>query len=153
MYTTPVASTTLLIQDPFTEPNRDRVATIAGVAPQEDNILYIQFVGETGKGGYLNDMQIVAHAGPPAGDFDGDLDVDGADLVKWKADFGKTQAGLMADGDNDGDADGADFLVWQRQLGTPAPSAAAAGAVPEPAGFVAALIGLLALSQARRHDD
>jgi hypothetical protein len=144
-YTTPVASTTLLIQDPVTEPNRDRVATITGVAPQEDDILYIQFVGETGKGGYLNAMQIVANAAPPAGDFDGDLDVDGADLMKWKADFGKTQAGLMADGDNDGDSDGADFLIWQRQVGTPAPSAAAIGAVPEPAGLVVAVLGLFGL--------
>jgi len=145
-YTTPVATTSLDIQDPdlFFEPNRDRIATINGVSPQTDNILYIEFVGETGKGGYLNAMQIEAMA-PLDGDYDNDGNVDGADLAVWKGEFRDVGAGLMADGDGDGDADGDDFLIWQRNLGAPAPIAPAAGAVPEPAGTAVLLVGAIAL--------
>jgi hypothetical protein len=66
------------------------------------------------------------------GDFDGDSDVDGEDLVVWKANFGSTTADpLSGDADGDGDADGGDFLVWQRNLSGPQTLGATA-AVPEP---------------------
>ena len=148
-YTTPVASTMLDVWNPldFTH-NRDRVATIEGVAPQTDNILYIQFVGATGFGGYLNDMLIEGAATPLNGDYDGDGDVDGDDLVVWKGEFG--QGGPhMADGDGDGDADGADFLIWQRELGLPG-QGAAVGAIPEPAGLALLVVGLIARPAAVR---
>lgn len=149
-YSTEVDSTTLLIQDPFFEPNRDRVATITGVSPQADNILYIEFVGETGLGGYLNDMQIVGSVPSFSGDYNHDGKVDGADLTTWKGDFGKVEAGLAADGDADGDADGADFLIWQRNFGTPPPAVAAMGLVPEPAGLWLAAAGGLVLGGRQR---
>jgi hypothetical protein len=152
-YSTPVASTSLVVHlDEFTffEPNRDRVATITGVAPQADNILYIQFVGETGFGGYLNDMQIVASAPSFAGDYNRDGRVDGGDLTTWKGDFGKVEAGLAADGDADGDADGADFLIWQRNFGAPPPAVAALGVVPEPGGLGLVAVGGLAVGGWRR---
>jgi hypothetical protein len=70
---------------------------------------------------------------PIPGDFNGDGQVDDADLAQWESDFGTT-------------LDGADLLVWQANYGT---GVAAAGAVPEPTA--AALAGLvLALSAARR---
>jgi len=152
-YSTQVATTSLVVhQDEFTffAPNRDRVATITGVAPQTGSILYIEFVGETGFGGYLNDMQIVGSTPSFSGDYNHDGKVDGADLSTWKGDFGKVEAGLMADGDADGDADGADFLIWQRNRGTPPPAIAASGLVPEPAGLWLATAGGLALAGRRQ---
>ncbi|MBA3483220.1 MAG: PEP-CTERM sorting domain-containing protein [Pirellulales bacterium] len=67
-------------------------------------------------------------------DFDEDGDVDGADLVKWRASFGVSAAATHSQGDADGDqdVDGGDFLTWQRQLGS-ATTMAATEAVPEPA--------------------
>jgi hypothetical protein len=144
-YTTSVASTSLDVQDaamPWVN-NRDKVATLTNVSPQTDNILYIQFVGSTGKGGYLNDMQIQAVAAPLAGDFNGDHAVNGLDLNVWKGQFGQSAAGLTADGNGDGRVDGGDFLIWQRNVG-----ASGIAAVPEPISLAMlgiALIGLGAL--------
>jgi endo-1,4-beta-xylanase len=65
------------------------------------------------------------------GDFDGDLDVDGADLAIWQAGYGMDARG---DADFDGDTDGQDFLIWQRNFQTDSLSAAAT--IPEPATVV-----------------
>jgi hypothetical protein len=148
-YTTAAASTSLLIQDPFFEHNRDRLATIENVSPQTDNILYIEFVGDLGHGGYLNAMQIEATAGPLPGDYDNDGDVDGADLDAWELQFGDVGNGLSADGDGDGDADGEDFLIWQRNLGAMS-AIPSGGAIPEPAAFALILPALISLRAASR---
>jgi hypothetical protein len=148
-YTTPVASASLLVQDPFFTPNRDRLATIEGVSPQTDNILYVEFVGETGNGGYLNAMQIEATAGPLLGDYDNSGAVDGADLDVWQDLYGDAGLALAADGDNDGDVDGEDFLLWQRNVGAPGASANAT-AIPEPAAATLALASIMALQLRRR---
>jgi hypothetical protein len=124
-YTTPVASTMLDVQDPvnFFEHNRDQVATITGVAPQADNILYIQFVGETGFGGYLNAMQIEAVAAPGQdGDYNEDGRVDGADYVVWRKDpasYGGDPAG---------------YNLWRANFGEGI--AGAGGAIPEPSAML-----------------
>jgi hypothetical protein len=81
--------------------------------------------------------------------FDGLGVVDGADLAIWKANFGTGTTQATGDADGDGDVDGRDFLVWQRQVGT-TPAAAAASAVPEPAGCVIALVSVAALAGLRR---
>ena len=70
------------------------------------------------------------------GDFDLDHDVDGDDLVDWKAAFGTTDIG---DADDDGDSDGEDLLIWQRQLGMSNATPTVA-AVPEPAGLLLAFL-------------
>jgi hypothetical protein len=81
-------------------------------------------------------------------DFDHDGDVDGADLVKWKADF-SAQNGL-SDADDNGVTDGNDFLIWQRQLGNDAtPAVASTGAVPEPASAALAAGSLAAIALVR----
>lgn len=133
-YATEVASTTLDVQDPaqFFVPNRDRIATITGVAPQEDNILYIEFVGANGFGGYLNDMQLVATVPTLAGDFDGDGDVDGADFLKWQREPG---VGNLAD--------------WKANFGDGG-LAPVGSAVPEPAGLTLLAIGGIASTLRRK---
>ncbi|WP_145060116.1 metallophosphoesterase [Adhaeretor mobilis] len=54
----------------------------------------------------------IAPATGPSADFDGDGDVDDADLLQWKSSYG---VDALADADSDGDSDGQDFLAWQRQ--------------------------------------
>jgi hypothetical protein len=75
-------------------------------------------------------------------DFNDDGRVNGADLTKWKGDFGLN---ANSDADGDGDSDGNDFLLWQRQLGSGVPATAAVGAVPEPAAAVVMALGALML--------
>ncbi len=65
---------------------------------------------------------------PTAGDFDGDGDVDAADLARWEGDFGLNGD---SDDDGDGDSDLADLLAWQRGFGAGSP-VSASSLVPEP---------------------
>lgn len=59
-YSTVQATASLAIQDdamPWLH-NRDSVATLTGLSPAADNILYVEFVGSNGGNGYLNSMKI-----------------------------------------------------------------------------------------------
>ncbi|RIK79132.1 MAG: hypothetical protein DCC67_10850 [Planctomycetota bacterium] len=86
-------------------------------------------------------------------DFNGDEQVTAADLAAWGGRFGDSStADPAGDADRDGDVDGADLLMWQRQFGRTVGGAAASAqaAVPEAssagvamAGGVAALVGSL----------
>nr|MBA3480972.1 hypothetical protein [Pirellulales bacterium] len=85
---------------------------------------------------------------PIPGDFTGDSVVDGADLTRWRTNFGATGAPSVAQGnaDADGDVDGRDFLIWQRNVG-----ATPIAAVPEPAAaLLAAFAAIAAVIKARR---
>jgi hypothetical protein len=97
-------------------------------------------------------LQVVAGPGGGTADFDGDGDVDGADLTRWRNNFGAAGSATNAQGDADGDADvdGSDFLNWQRQVGTTPPAAAAAAAIPEPAAASMLLAVAIASFAARR---
>jgi hypothetical protein len=86
---------------------------------------------------YFNNLKIESPSTP--GDFDGDGDVDGADLTQWKGDFGLNN---MSDGDGDGDSDGADFLIWQSNVGTGG-TVGAAAAVPEAATLALAALAAM----------
>jgi hypothetical protein len=68
-YTAQVATTTLNVQQPGSPNlhNRDQVATLAGLAPQASNILYVEFVGANGGLGYLNAFEISADPVPEPG--------------------------------------------------------------------------------------
>jgi hypothetical protein len=68
------------------------------------------------------------------GDYDGDFDVDGADLTAWEAGFGTKFTSQ-------------DFLTWQRNLGSIAPLSSS---IPEPGTFALAFGGVLAIVGARR---
>ena len=85
-----------------------------------------------------------------ATDFDGDLDVDGADFAVWQQHYGLASGATSATGD--ADADGAvagdDFLRWQRDFGLTPPNAALA-AVPEPATLLLSAVGGILLLVAR----
>lgn len=154
-YTTPVASTELFVQDEFSffTPNRDRVATITGVAPQADDILYIEFKGENNFGGYLNSLQIVSSAAPEINDpdFNNNNLVEGQDFLIWQRGFGIGTGATNAQGDANGDlaVNATDFNLWKAKFGG-APANPVAGAVPEPAGVALLLVGSTVLSLARR---
>ncbi len=95
---------------------------------------------------YGLNFSVSAAGGVLPGDFNGDLSVNSADLGVWKGAFGQTPA---ADANNDGRSDGADILVWQRNAGLTG-AAAAAHAVPEPAGALLALGSLAGFAAWRR---
>lgn len=81
-----------------------------------------------------------------AADFDEDGDVDGADLVAWKAGFGTSFNSLhvQGDADSDRDVDGVDFLVWQRQFGG-SDSSHSLNNLPEPTSVSLLLLGSLSI--------
>lgn len=71
------------------------------------------------------------------GDFDNDLDVDGADFLKWQRNFGTPGY------------DAASLATWKANFGATA-AAAAAGAVPEPVGALLGLMAVGSVAAARR---
>jgi hypothetical protein len=88
---------------------------------------------------------------PVAGDFDGDGDVNAADLDLWRGGYGLTAGAEPLDGDADGDfdVDGDDFVIWQRTL-TGEPALPAASMVPEPSSALFWCASLLGMPAAAR---
>ena len=85
-------------------------------------------------------------------DFDGDGDVDGADMLVWQRNVGKVNP-KAGDGDADGDhdVDHADLVALQSQFGSKFPAVAALQAAPEPTGAVLlACAAPMALAMRRR---
>ncbi|WP_428306537.1 prolyl oligopeptidase family serine peptidase [Lacipirellula sp.] len=80
-----------------------------------------------------NDILTLSVTAP--GDFNGDGQVNSADLNRWKSNFPISSGATAAagDGDGDGDVDGVDFLIWQEHVTAPSPSPSIA--VPEPLGL------------------
>lgn len=96
-----------------------------------------------------------------AADFDGDLDVDGADFLVWQQHLGIAADARLSQGDADGDGavTAADLALWSDQFGLNlqtypgAASAAASGAaapVPEPSSLALAAIVVTIAATARR---
>lgn len=84
----------------------------------------------------------------PAGDFDSDGDVDGADFVAWQTHFPMASGADWTEGDadSDGDVDGADFVIWQTNF----PFTPSAATVPEPSTIALALLSVPAFFALRR---
>lgn len=74
----------------------------------------------------------LATAPTVTGDFDGDLDVDGADFLKWQRELG----------------DATNLTDWQTNYGNGA--LASLSAVPEPSSLLLACFGLITLARRRR---
>ncbi len=153
-FATQVASTTLQVMDP-TNPvahNRDKVATITGLSPQTDNILFLQFVGMTGHEGYLNSMEIVAEAAAAGvtGDYNNNGKVDAADYVIWRNSVGTTT--VLPNDPVGGMIGDAQYNNWRSHFNqTPgAGSGLGATAVPEPASLSLIVFGLLGLISSSR---
>jgi len=122
---------------------------LAGVA----SFRFVAACDSEGPGYYVNLHRFtgwirenLAEMDPFLADFQEDFDVDGGDLTAWQGGFGASIAATHMQGDADGDrdVDGADFLTWQRQLGITS-AQSAANAVPEPAGWMLCVVGMLAL--------
>jgi hypothetical protein len=155
-FATQVASTTLQVMD-TTDPskhNRDKVATITGVSPQTDNILFLQFVGMTGHEGYLNSMEIVAEAAAAGvvGDYNNNGKVDAADYVLWRNNVGTTT--VLPNDPAGGIIGPTQYNNWRSHFGASAGSGSGlvGGAVPEPSSLmlvVAAVMGLFSVKRKR----
>jgi hypothetical protein len=78
----------------------------------------------------------------PSADFDGDGDVDGADLLNLQRGLGKSIGASHAEGDadRDGDVDDDDLNYWKNHFGA-APAASASQSIPEPTGAFHSLGG------------
>jgi len=86
---------------------------------------------------------------PIVGDFTGDGVVTGADLTRWRTNFGAAGSATVSQGnaDADGDVDGQDFLIWQRRVG-----ATSIAAVPEPgAASLALVVAVVVIGVAARN--
>jgi hypothetical protein len=83
---------------------------------------------------------------PVSGDFDGDVDVDGADFVSWQTNFPKATGATLAQGDadGDGDVDGADFVIWQTNF--PFPMGSGYTPLPEPSAVFLCIFGAVGSS-------
>ncbi len=92
-----------------------------------------------------NGMRVLNTATTAAGDYDKDGDIDQADYMVWESTFGST-TNLDADGNGDGVVDAADYTVWRDSY------SAAAAAVPEPATFALALLGMANWGARRRRE-
>jgi hypothetical protein len=150
-YTTQVGTTTLNVQDPAdpSAHNRDTIATISGLVPASNTILYVQFVGSSGDLGYLNELRIAATGVAPGipGDYNSDGKVDARDYVVWRKYAGTTH-GLPND-PTGGTIGPTQYTTWRSHFGTGGPGAgsslASGSAVPEPACILLAFVGAFGL--------
>jgi hypothetical protein len=92
----------------------------------------------------IEDAAAALEEAAPAGDYDGDGDVDAGDYGVWQSNFGDETIllGSGADGNYDGVVDSADYTVWRDSMQSAQPGSA----VPEPATL--SLAGLTALALA-----
>lgn len=120
---------------------------LAGTVPASGQLTFAvtgngddTFVGEHAQQEVF-DLQLTIEGTNLPADFDGDGDVDGADLTHptlgWEARYGN-------------DLDGGDFLLWQQELGAGAGSLESSQAVPEPTSFALAFVSL-SLFLVRQH--
>jgi hypothetical protein len=154
-YTTLVGTTNLNVRDPMDlgSHNRDTIATIANLVPAANTILYVQFVGNTGALGYLNEMRIVASGVAPGllGDYNANGRVDAADYVRWRNSVGTTT--VLPNDPTGGTIGVAQYNTWRAHFGAGAGSGSGLGAgaaVPEPMSVTLVVMGVVGLCSLRR---
>jgi hypothetical protein len=80
------------------------------------------------------------------GDFDADMDVDGADFLTWQRNLGRTGlypvASQPGDVNSDGVVDFDDYLIWYEHTPLKGFAVGAGGVVPEPATALPLLTGI-----------
>lgn len=110
-YTTLIDSVSLEVHEPGSPwlHNRDMVATISGLSPQTDNILYVTFKGSAGDIGYLNAMQIETITPEVTGDFNGDGQWDCLDIDSLTAAIASMSSNVSFDMNGDGSVTVADL--------------------------------------------
>jgi hypothetical protein len=86
----------------------------------------------------------------PNADFDGDFDVDGADLLIWQRHAGADGGPAQGDADENGAVNDADLNVWRAQFGTARPQPPRAATVPEPCTGAAIALATTPVLTARR---
>jgi glucose/arabinose dehydrogenase len=141
------SDSTVAIFDSFMPKANDQLdITLYSFGVDESGEIYI--LGEEGNKLTIYKITGAENVSPP-GDFDGDLDVDGDDLIQWQGDYGLNE---NSDADGDGDSDGHDFLLWQRNFGTDLNAPLSAVTVPEPTSIMlgAVLSGIVLTIRPKR---
>jgi hypothetical protein len=153
-YSTVVGTANLDVQEPGLPHlhNRETVATIGNLAPQEGNILYVEFVGAGGNLGYLNAFELAVAREPGDADLNGTIDIRDYFFID------RGRALRLSGWDNgdftgDGVIDAEDFAVIDRaflarQAAVGGPGAARA-AVPEPGSLTVVGMAACALRRTR----
>jgi hypothetical protein len=150
-YTSQLGTATLNVQDP-SDPsahNRDTIATISGLVPASNTILYVQFIGSNAGLGYLNELRIQATGVAPGipGDYNSDGKVDARDYAVWRKYAGTSHA--LPNDPTGGTIGGTQYTTWRSHFGTGGPGAgsglAGGSAVPEPACILLAFVGAFGL--------
>jgi hypothetical protein len=100
----------------------------------------LYFTADNGTHG--KELWVVRPEAPPAGDYNNDGRVDGADFLVWQRGYGSaaTPPGSGADGDGDGTIAGGDLAVWKGSYGAAAVVAEAMAASDAPPSVAAALM-------------
>ncbi len=153
-YSNQVGTVNLNVRDPSdpSSHNRDTIATISGLIPPSGTILYVQFVGNAGGLGYLNEMRIASTGAVPGvtGDYNNNGVVDAADYVLWRNNVGTTT--VLPNDPAGGTIGPTQYNNWRANFGKTVGGGSSLGtaAVPEPASLVMTLIGAIGLFSLKR---
>jgi hypothetical protein len=112
---------------------------LRNTAAPATSTFYVDFIA-LNREGFVEEL---LEPGPEGdADFDGDGDIDGADLLVWQRNVGAggQSNNDLGDADANGTVETADLEIWKDQFTAGAGTVAAVGAIPEPAslGLIAA---------------
>ncbi|TWT90481.1 hypothetical protein Mal64_08710 [Pseudobythopirellula maris] len=149
---TPVGKTSLYSKPAGSSVGQNLEGITLGPRLANGSWLVMGVVDDSGGDDPVSDNTVIAfELAPPKpslpGDYDGDGEVDLADLAAWRGSFGLTMpagnehGGAGADGNANGVVDAADFTVWRDNYAPPA-----ATTVPEPAGVVVVLLAAISVA-------